>query len=151
MSVPNYYMVRRLTSKTGDERNTRSKVTARLSINSTFFNENTYLSEPVIKALFDSCHSGTILDLPYERSWGPRSKSPPLLSSPVFTAEPTCESPTLPTVATSTKLYYDNLEEEGTPIESVPQSPTERAHLTQLARKGPLGKRMHGDPDTLSY
>ncbi|KAF8524407.1 peptidase C14 [Hysterangium stoloniferum] len=93
-----------------------------------------------LTALFDSCHSGTMLDLPYERWFGPRSKSPPFERSTIFTIEPTCESPKerMPAHHEEARVYHGTLDSAGTSIDSVAEGPVDRAHISRLTRKGPL-------------
>ena len=82
-------------------------------------------SQTTLKALFDSCHSGTILDLPYTRFFGPRSKSPPkeaiLIDETIRTSSPTPET------------VFDP--QEG--AYSLPQSPSDVPKRQK--RRGPLG------------
>jgi hypothetical protein len=88
------------------------------------------------KALFDSCHSGTILDLPYSRFFGPRSQSPPhreghMIASPFRSDSPAPDSPI--TFEPSTPRPRS---------QSHPQSPTDVPPLKQM-RRGPLGTTYH--------
>ncbi|GJJ15120.1 hypothetical protein Clacol_009395 [Clathrus columnatus] len=97
-------------------------------------------------SLFDSCHSGTILDLPYARYYGPMSLNNSVNStspiSPNF--RPTSPIPPWQIRASlrdiQTKVYHDQ-PNESLPEKSLagsPVSPIELAHANHLPVRGPL-------------
>lgn len=102
-----------------------------------------------IQSLVDSCHSGTILDLPFSRYYGPLSVNTSLESLNI-PRSPTNQSPTSPTSPQhytqkelQTKVYHDldtalmlpNATRPGSPI-----SPTELAFANHFPVRGPLGE-----------
>ncbi|KAF8524406.1 caspase domain-containing protein [Hysterangium stoloniferum] len=93
-----------------------------------------------LTALFDSCHSGTMLDLPYGRSFGPRSSTPPF-DRPTIVMTERCESPTvgrMPTHYEETMGSHGSLETEGVPVESIAEGSVDRSHINRHTRRGPL-------------
>lgn len=101
------------------------------------------------QSLFDSCHSGTILDLPYSRYYGPLS-----VNNSVESLTPTSprlippSSPTAirqlntPLKEIQTRIYHDSASEAlpDTSRPGSPISPIELAHANHLPVRGPLGK-----------